>query len=31
VQDAIRRARALIAGFEDGHETIPVGGIGLAR
>jgi quinol monooxygenase YgiN len=31
VQDAIRRGRPLIAGFEDGHETIPVGGIGLPR
>ena len=31
VQDAIRRGRPLIAGFDNGHETIPVGGIGLAR
>jgi quinol monooxygenase YgiN len=31
VQDAIRRARPLIAGFENGQETIPVGGVGLAR
>jgi quinol monooxygenase YgiN len=31
VQDAIRRGRSLIAGFDNGHETIPVGGIGLAR
>jgi quinol monooxygenase YgiN len=31
VQDAIRRARPLIAGFDHGQETIPVGGVGLAR
>lgn len=31
VQDAIRRARPLIAGFENGQETIPVGGVGLHR
>lgn len=31
VQDAIRRARPLIAGFDNGHETIPMGGVGLAR
>jgi quinol monooxygenase YgiN len=31
VQDAIRRGRPLIAGFDHGQETIPVGGIGLAR
>jgi quinol monooxygenase YgiN len=31
VQDAIRRARPLIAGFENGQETIPIGGVGLAR
>jgi quinol monooxygenase YgiN len=31
VQDAIRRGRPLIAGFENGQETIPVGGIGLPR
>ena len=31
VQDAIRRARPLIAGFENGQETIPVGGVGLRR
>lgn len=31
VQDAIRRGRPLIAGFDNGHETIPVGGMGLAR
>jgi quinol monooxygenase YgiN len=31
VQDAIRRGRPLIAGFDNGHETIPVGGIGLPR
>lgn len=31
VRDAIRRARPLIAGFENGQETIPVGGIGLPR
>lgn len=29
VQDAIRRGRPLIAGFDHGQETIPVGGIGL--
>jgi quinol monooxygenase YgiN len=29
VQDAIRRGRPLIAGFDNGHETIPVGGEGL--
>jgi quinol monooxygenase YgiN len=31
VQDAIRRGRPLIAGFDNGHETIPVGGVGLTR
>ena len=31
VQDAIRRGRPLIAGFDNGHETIPVGGMGVAR
>jgi quinol monooxygenase YgiN len=31
VQDAIRRGRPLIAGFDNGHETIPVSGIGLPR
>ena len=31
VQDAIRRARPLIAGFDHGQETVPVGGVGLAR
>ena len=31
VQDAIRRGRPLIAGFDHGQETVPVGGIGLAR
>lgn len=31
VQDAIRRGRPLIAGFDHGQETIPVGGVGLAR
>lgn len=31
VQDAIRRARPLIAGFDSGQETIPVGGVGLPR
>ena len=31
VQDAIRRGRPLIAGFDNGHETIPVGGVGLRR
>ena len=29
VQDAIRRARPLIAGFDNGQETIPLGGVGL--
>lgn len=31
VRDAIGRARPLIAGFDHGQETIPVGGVGLAR
>jgi quinol monooxygenase YgiN len=31
VQDAIRRGRPLIAGFDNGHETVPVGGVGLPR
>ena len=31
VQYAIRRGRPLIAGFDNGHETIPVGGVGLRR
>ena len=31
VQAAIARARPLIAGFSDSHETIAVGGIGLPR
>jgi quinol monooxygenase YgiN len=31
VRAAIARARPLIAGFDSGQETIPVGGIGLAR
>ena len=31
VQDAIRRGRPLIAGFDNSHEMIPVGGVGLAR
>ena len=31
VQDAIRRGRPLIAGFDNGHETIPAGGVGLRR
>jgi quinol monooxygenase YgiN len=31
VRDAIQRARPLIAGFDHGPETIPVGGVGLAR
>lgn len=31
VRAAIQRARPLIAGFENGQETIPVGGIGLRR
>ena len=29
VQAAIARARPLVAGFDNGHETVPVGGIGL--
>lgn len=31
VQDAIRRGRPLIAGFDSSQETIPVGGAGLPR
>jgi quinol monooxygenase YgiN len=31
VQDAMRRGRPLIAGFDNGHETVPVGGVGLPR
>jgi len=31
VQDAIRRGRPLIAGFDNSHETIPAGGVGLHR
>ena len=31
VQEAIRKARPLIAGFSDRHELEPVGGIGLLR
>lgn len=31
VRAAIQRARPLIAGFESGQETIPVGGVGLPR
>ena len=31
VQEAIRKARPLIAGFSDRHELEPVGGIGLSR
>jgi len=31
VRAAIARARPLIAGFDNGHETIPVGGVGLPR
>ena len=31
VQDAIRRGRPLIAGFDSSQVTIPVGGVGLAR
>lgn len=31
VRESIRRARPLIAGFDRGQETIPVGGVGLAR
>lgn len=30
VKDAIARGRSLIAGFGDRHETIPIGGHGLA-
>jgi quinol monooxygenase YgiN len=29
VRAAIQRARPLIAGFDSGHETVPVGGVGL--
>lgn len=29
VQAAISRARPLIAGFDDHHETVPLGGVGL--
>lgn len=31
VRAAIQRARPLIAGFENGQETIPVGGVGLGH
>lgn len=31
VKDAIARGRSMIAGFSDRHETVPVGGHGLAR
>jgi quinol monooxygenase YgiN len=31
VQAAIAQARPLIAGFDEHHEIVPVGGIGLAR
>lgn len=31
IQAAIARARPLIAGFDNRHETEPVGGVGLAR
>jgi hypothetical protein len=31
VQAAIAKARPLIAGFSDRVETVPVGGVGLAR
>ena len=31
VQDAIRRGRPLIAGFDSMQETIPLGGVGLPR
>lgn len=31
VRAAIQRARPLIAGFDHGQETIPVGGVGLGR
>lgn len=30
VQDAIRKGRPLIAGFDERHETVPIGGHGLA-
>ena len=30
VQEAIRKGRPLIAGFSDRHETVPLGGHGLA-
>lgn len=31
VRAAIARARPLIAGFDNSHQTIPVGGVGLPR
>jgi len=31
VRAAIQRARPMIIGFDNNHETIPVGGAGLAR
>ena len=31
VQAAIARARPVIAGFSDRHETRPIGGVGLPR
>lgn len=31
VQDAIRRGRPLIASFDHGRKTVPVGGVGLHR
>ena len=31
VQAAIARARPVIAGFSDRHETRPIGGVGLLR
>ncbi|HTU12918.1 MAG TPA: putative quinol monooxygenase [Allosphingosinicella sp.] len=31
VRAAIQRARPLIAGFDSGQETVPVGGVGLRR
>ena len=31
VQAAIQRARPLIAAYESGQETVPVGGVGISR
>lgn len=30
VQDAIAEGRSLIVGFKERHETVPIGGIGIA-